>query len=175
MRIIIFHIRLKVVFAKSILIQQLSFLFPKFFCFFLLRVFQLLFNFLILLRSFEFAQFLQLRMNYRIIDLSTNFKAFFKAVGLPLFQFKRQREATSICATPFHECPSPSFAFPPHYTASSAHFQARTANSTFIRCFFTVQSFLYLSSSPIYPPFHSSRSENVLNCEKNIVKIVSAT
>ncbi len=95
MRIIIFHIRLKVVFAKSILIQQLSFLFPKFFCFFLLRVFQLLFNFLILLRSFEFAQFLQLRMNYRIIDLSTNFKAFFKAVGLPLFQFKRQREATS--------------------------------------------------------------------------------
>lgn len=107
MRIIIFHIRLKVVFAKSILIQQLSFLFPKFFCFFLLRVFQLLFNFLILLRSFEFAQFLQLRMNYRIIDLSTNFKAFFKAVGLPLFQFKRQREATSICATPFHARPLP--------------------------------------------------------------------
>lgn len=107
MRIIIFHIRLKVVFAKSILIQQLSFLFPKFFCFFLLRVFQLLFNFLILLRSLEFAQFLQLRMNYRIIDLSTNFKAFFKAVGLPLFQFKRQREATSICATPFHARPLP--------------------------------------------------------------------
>lgn len=76
MRIIMFHIRLKVVFAKSILIQQLSFLFPKFFCFFLLRVFQLLFNFLILLRSFEFAQFLQLRMNYRIIDLSTNSKRF---------------------------------------------------------------------------------------------------
>lgn len=111
MRIIIFHIRLKVVFAKSILIQQLSFLFPKFFCFFLLRVFQLLFNFLILLRSFNLLQLFQFRTNNGIIDLSTNLKAFFKAVRLPLFQFKRQREATSICATPFHARPLPFLCF----------------------------------------------------------------
>lgn len=175
MRIIIFHIRLKVVFAKSILIQQLSFLFPKFFCFFLLRVFQLLFNFLILLRSLEFAQFLQLRMNYRIIDLSTNFKAFFKAVGLPLFQFKRQREATSICATPFHARPLPFLCFSTPLYRIFSSFSSKNNKFDIHPLFFVVQCFLHLSHSSIYSPSHSSRSENVLNCEKNIVKIVSAT
>lgn len=141
MRIIIFHIRLKVVFAKSILIQQLSFLFPKFFCFFLLRVFQLLFNFLILLRSFEFAQFLQLRMNYRIIDLSTNFKAFSRRSDCHFSNLSGNvRQQVSVLLL-FTRVPSPSFAFPPHYTASSPHFQARTANLTFIRCFLLYSAF----------------------------------
>lgn len=156
-----FHIRLKVVFAKSILIQQLSFLFPKFFCFFLLRVFQLLFNFLILLRSFEFAQFLQLRMNYRIIDLSTNFKAFFKAVGLPFFQFKGQRQTTSRPVLLFllivHARPLPFLCFSTPLYRIFSSFSSKNSKfdiqPLFFYCtaLFAFVLFVHLSAIPFIP------------------------
>lgn len=116
----------------------------------------------------------QLGMNQRIIQLPCNLETLFKMIGLPFSSLRgsvRQQVAPSFSFSSLStRFSSPSFAFPPHYTASSAHFQARTANSTFSRCFFTVQRFLHLSPSPIYPPFHSSRSENVLNCEKISLK-----
>lgn len=83
-----------------------------------------------------------------------------------IFQFKGQRQTTSRPVLLFllivHECPSPSSAFPLHYTASPPHFQARTANSTFIRCFLLYSAFCIC---PIRPSIRHSIHPVPKTCE----------
>lgn len=118
-------------------------------------------------------------MNQRIIQLPRNLETLFKMVGLSFFQFKGQRQTTSRPLLLFllivHARPLPFQCFSTPLYRIFRTFSSKNSKFDIQPLFFTVQRFLHLSPSPIYPPFHSSRSENVLNCEKNIVKIVSAT
>ena len=118
-------------------------------------------------------------MNQRIIQLPRNLETLFKMVRLPFFQFKGQRQTTSRPVFLFllivHARPLPFLCFSTPLYRIFSSFSSKNSKFDIHPLFFTVQRFWYLSSSPIYSPFHSSCSENVLNCEKNIVKIVSAT
>lgn len=113
-------------------------------------------------------------MNQRIIQLPRNLETLFKMVGLPFFQFKGQRQTTSRPLLLFllivHARPLPFQCFSTPLYRIFRTFSSKNSKFDIQPLFFTVQRFLHLSPSPIYPPFHSSRSENVLNCEKISLK-----
>jgi len=93
--IVVFYIRLKAIFRKSVLFQELiPFIIQRPQLLLVVLVLpverlDLLLNTSIWLRKFHFSKFFQLCTDHSVINLPSDLKTFSKAVFLPLFQPER--------------------------------------------------------------------------------------